>query len=75
MTVNFIDVGRDKRSWSATIKGNDILGEIASAVRKSGAIMSRSLDIELDEDGVGEIIIGGFRTVGMFKIPDYASQN
>lgn len=75
MTVEFIDVGRDKRSWTETIEGKDLYFEIERVVRRSGAIMSRGIDVEIEEDGTGKIIVGGFRTVGTFKIRDYVSQN
>lgn len=75
MTVEFKDVGRSKLSWTATIKGVDVLDEILRAVKKKKALGSKYIDIEILEDGTGTIIVGGFRTVGAFTIIDYVLAN
>jgi hypothetical protein len=63
MLVRFSNVGRNKKTWDAEIPcENGVLDGVAmlKSIRKSGALMSRSVDI----DDVGNIVVGGYRVVG-----------
>lgn len=64
MKVQFRNVGRDKRSWVATVKNERALLRAAAK-----PLLSRDVGIEFSADGLGgEIIVGGYRTVGTFEI-------
>jgi len=66
VTVHFENVGRDKRSWSATIShvSHEVL---ARQVRPH--LMSCTIEFMIDEDGSGgDVIVGGWRPVGRFRI-------
>jgi hypothetical protein len=68
ITVNFIEVGRDKKSWSRQF---GILSELAIAkeAKRNGGIMSSQVDAELSDNGsTGTILVGGWRPVGTFTI-------
>lgn len=68
-TVQFKEVGRNKRSWSTEVDSytEDSLAKI---VAKSGALMSHSIDVYLNESDInaGTIVVGGFREVGSLVI-------
>lgn len=65
--VNFKGVGRDKRSWTASV--NEISHtRLYREVKKRGGIMSRGIDFVTDEaTNTGVIVVGFFRTVGTFS--------
>lgn len=67
--VQFSNVGRDKKSWTAEVPANDdktvSQGRLREAVRKQRAIMSK--DVEFDNGGV---FVGGFRIVGEYKLEE-----
>ena len=70
MKVEFIDVGMNKKSWSAEI--SDLFHEeLFKEVKKNGDIMSQNIDFTYDnETNSGQVIVGGFRIVGTFKVLD-----
>jgi hypothetical protein len=71
MKIHFKDVGRDKRSWSQDFGNAATQEEIAKAAKRGAGLMSSCVDAEIYEQGDGgEIIVGGFRTVGTFTITD-----
>ena len=67
MTVTFLECGRGKKTWS---------GEIADAseanLRRVAKrhLMSNDIEFEFDADSLaeGEVVVGGFRAVGRFRI-------
>lgn len=65
VTVEFINVGRGKKSWRQPL---DKLSDQAlyRAVKKSGALGSTDIDFTLDENGNGKIY-AGFHNVGEFR--------
>lgn len=67
ITVNFHEIGRDKKSWSKQFKIASGLA-IAKEARRNGGIMSSDIDaIFADNYPVGYIIAGWSR-VGTFTI-------
>lgn len=68
MKIQFTEVGRDKKSWTAEIK-ELTESAIVRQVKKGKAILSSGIEAILNEDGkTGYIIVGGFRTVGQFSV-------
>ncbi len=65
--VLFKDVGRRKASWEADLP---VLDESAllRSISKNGGLASRDVDVTLNADGSGVIIVGGFRVVGSFYL-------
>lgn len=66
MTVHFENVGRGKASWSTTMENlscRTLKREVQPFLR------SRAIDFHFSEDGTrGEIIVGGLRKVGTFRV-------
>jgi hypothetical protein len=68
-TIQFTDVGRDKKSWSKTFNKDVTTDMIEREAKSGGGLLSREVDAELNEDlASGTIFVGGFRAVGTFKI-------
>ena len=66
--IHFSNVGRDKSSWTAEIK-NPSESALAKEAKRGGRLMSRDVDVELNDDcSAGVVIVGGWRTVGSFTI-------
>lgn len=73
--VKFIDIGRNKRSWE---KECEVLDEVALTreVLRSKALMSKAVDVFLlPGHKTGEVIAGGFRTVGRLEVIDRQEQS
>jgi len=69
MTINFIEVGRDKKSWSKSFPKGATEDQIATEAKRGGSLMSSCVDAIIDDSGHGgEIIVGMMRTVGTFTI-------
>lgn len=70
MKVDFIDVGRDKKSWSAEYKvGDDFSQWWIRQIRKHGALMSRDIEFVCSNaEGSKVTILAGFRPVGTIVI-------
>jgi len=67
--VRFTDVGANKKSWTTAYAGPPDEYQLATDVKKSGSLMSRGIDISINEDGLsGAVIVGMFRIVGRFTI-------
>lgn len=67
-TVRFENVGRDKRTWTAKVRKMDHAC-LAQAVRSQGAIRSSDVMFVWDHlKNEGDIIVGGFRHVGSFRV-------
>ena len=70
--VTFEDVGREKRCWKARFKGGvceGLLDELPGEARRGGKLMSRDVSVSYDPNTKdGRIIVGGFRTVGRFRV-------
>jgi len=67
--VNFHEVGRDKRSWSANLAAPLSTRAIAKEAKRGASLMSSCVGAEFTEaTTAGEIIVGGFRTVGAFTV-------
>jgi hypothetical protein len=66
--IHFSKVGRDKKSWTAEIK-NPSNSAIAKEAKRGGWLMSREVDVEMNDDcSAGVVIVGGWRKVGSFTI-------
>jgi hypothetical protein len=69
MKIHFKEVGRDKRSWTQDFSNTATEDEIAKAAKRGAGLMSSCVDAAIYEQGDGgEIVVGGFRTVGTFTI-------
>lgn len=69
--VRFIDVGSNNKTWEADIPLLDgvLCGDsMLRSIRKSGALMSRIIDVEND----GDITVGGWRVVGRWEVVEHA---
>lgn len=75
-SIEFIDVGRTKATWSAVLpksaKSPEQIERFAlKEVRARGGLMSRDIAAILGDDGLtGVIVVGLFRTVGGFRIAE-----
>lgn len=72
MNVVFEGVGRGKLTWTAELAS---LSEraLVREIQKKGALKSRGVDVEFNDDGTaGIILVGGFRCVGTFRVIDGA---
>lgn len=68
MQVEFINVGADNICWTADIEElhHD---SFYREVKNKGAIMSDCIDFTIDDNGInGQVIVGGLRIVGEFKV-------
>ena len=75
ITVQFKDVGRDKRSWSIALAANPLSTDsiehaVACEAKRGGRLMSSGVEAEMANPDGGVIIVGGFRVVGTFAIVD-----
>lgn len=66
VTVEFSDVGRGKTTWRSTVKRDE--DELIRAIRKSGALMSRTIEVTYETEDNGSILVGGFRVVGSWRV-------
>jgi len=67
MKIEFKDVGRDKKSWTANVSKLDH-ASLYRAVKKAGALRSRDVDFGMEmTDGWGRIF-AGFQCVGSWRI-------
>lgn len=64
--VKFIDVGRDKQSWEATLPRTQ--AAFVRSIRAHSALLSRDVWVDMDGGNTGEIVVGGFRVVGKVEI-------
>jgi len=67
ITVNFIEVGRDKKSWSKQFKIASGLA-IAKEAKITGQLMSSDIDAIFADNGSVGYIIAGWIQVGTFTI-------
>jgi len=66
MQVEFVEVGRSKKSWcEEMVKLTH--GALEKSVRQHGALMSRGIDFDMDDDNTGTIY-SGLHPVGRFRI-------
>jgi hypothetical protein len=78
MNIEFRNVGRGKRTWTAEIseEGGEhyICERLLREIKKSKALGSRGIDIQYDPGTWdGEILVGGFRPVGTFRVASSAN--
>jgi hypothetical protein len=67
-TVHFEGVGRDKRSWTATMRELSFKSLVAS-VRKHRALMSSDISFWVNEaETEGQVFVGFGRQVGTFRV-------
>lgn len=69
--VDFVNVGRDKKSWRATLAS---LSDRAmfNEVSKKKVLMSKILDFVWHESGEQGVILAGMRPVGEFRVENGA---
>ena len=70
MLVEFLNVGRDKKSWTEELKS---LTEntLRASVRKNHALASRDVEFGVSDVGwppSGTVIVGGMRAVGTWRV-------
>ena len=67
--VSFKEVGRNKKSWTATLNQQPTEAVLEHLVRKSGTLGSRDIECVFDDDlEYGIVIVGGVRSVGAFRV-------
>ncbi|WP_036230222.1 hypothetical protein [Marinobacterium jannaschii] len=68
MKIQFIEVGPNNSSWTAEVSELEYEA-LYREVKDKAMLMSRTIDFSYDgESKSGEVIVGGFRTVGKFKV-------
>jgi len=71
-TLDFRGVGRGKENFTLHFEGesmHDLPARVIRDVRAKGRLASTDVEVAWDEGaGTGEVIVGGFRTVGTFSI-------
>ncbi len=70
--VEFKNVGRERKSWTATLSEFTRPAMIAE-IRKQKALLSRSLDFVQYSNGTGAIYSGN-RRVGMYTVREVQEQ-
>ncbi len=74
LTIRFIDVGRERRTWSAPLPcpADNIDGVLAVAeaeVRRRGGLLSRDVDVVyVPTTQQGSVYVGLVRKVGRFVV-------
>jgi hypothetical protein len=66
--VDFIEVGRDKRSWCSTFSQEPTSPMLERVIRKNVRIASSELEAVYLTDVSGSILVGGFRQIGTFLV-------
>ena len=75
MIVHFLEVGRDKKSWSKDFGDSAHESAIAREAKSGARLMSSDVDVEINDGySAGAVIVGGWRTVGTFTIERGAAQ-
>jgi hypothetical protein len=73
MIVDFINVGASNHNWRAEVEKLDH-DLFYKEVQNKGAIMSSDIDFSIDDSGInGQVIVGGMRIVGEFKVKTEAN--
>ena len=68
ITVEFSEVGRDKRKFTASMAELDH-SCLYRAVKRAKAIMSKDIEFMADPDSnAGTVVVGGCRIVGFWKV-------
>jgi hypothetical protein len=67
-TVQFTEVGREKKSWVKTFHKPIDVDDIAREAKANAGLLSRDVDAELTSETKGLIIVGGWRPVGGFEV-------
>lgn len=68
-TIEFTNVGRNKKTWTKTWARSIDDEDIAREAKANGCLMSSDVDALWNEDETtGAIVVGGFRAVGEFKL-------
>lgn len=65
--IQFIGIGRGKKTWTASVPWRE--DAIVRHLRKSKALMSRGIDVEMTAS-TAVVLVGGFRQVGTFRKVD-----
>ena len=68
--VKFLEVGRNKKTWTKDYADFPSEAQLLREVRKSNALTSSGIDVELIGNA-GSIWVGGFRKVGSVEIQEY----
>lgn len=68
--VEFIDVGRNKRSWRYTSAHFPANNELVNQVKQSGALVSHDVWVSLDGEMESGLVLCGMRSVGGFSITE-----
>ena len=67
--ATFNNVGRGKVNWTEEFPEEPTDAQLMFSIRRSGALLSRDVDVERYDSGTGgEIVVVGFRTVGRFHV-------
>lgn len=75
VTVEFNEVGRDKKSWTDTLPHLSA-STLSKSVKRNRALMSRDIEFEFDQGEMsGSIIVGGMRPVGSWRVVKASDAN
>ena len=69
-TVEFVGVGRNKKTWSVSLDQFPTESILERHVRKSGALMSSGIECLFDDDLEHGYIFAGMREVGAFRVKE-----
>jgi len=67
MIIKFMDVGRERKTWTLETERIDY-NQILSSIKKNGGLISKGIDFDLDEEKGTGVIFAGDRAVGKILI-------
>lgn len=67
-TIKFKNVGRLRKSWLVTYPTMPKADVLIREVKGKGALLSRDIDVEIDEENNRGVVYAGFRTVGEVEV-------
>lgn len=70
--VDFVNVGRDKKSWRATLASLSDRAMFNEVCKRKKALGSPALDFVWHESGEQGVILAGMRPVGEFRVENGA---
>ena len=66
--IEFLEVGRHKRSWNVTTHSEPSEAQLEKLVRKSRALLSTDVECVFNDDRTAGMVCAGHGPVGTFKV-------
>jgi hypothetical protein len=66
--IEFLEVGRYKRSWNLTTHSEPSEAQLEKFVRKSRALLSTDVECVFNDDRTAGMVCAGHGPVGTFKV-------